>query len=347
MMSHDGRADGRNIDPKVGALGGEGGEQRAAGSQPPPETELSSIPPSQSGDNTYYGRPVIKEPVWIWAVPAYFYAGGAAGAAATLGGVAQLVDADGMEDLITRCRRIAAVGTMAGTALLIYDLGRPERFLNMLRVFRPTSPMSVGSWLLAAATPLAAASAALGRSTPGRRTIADAAGLAAGIAAGPLTGYTAVLLTNTVVPIWSSVRRTLPALFVASSMSSALSLLEATALNERERSVVGRLGLLSGGAELLATFAVEREAGRVEGVERPLKTGVAGKLWNTATACTVAGLVLSLLPGNPRPKVIASSAIGTIGSIATRFALFFAGRGSARDPQATFDTQRGTARTLD
>jgi formate-dependent nitrite reductase membrane component NrfD len=326
--------DGRHIDPKVGALAGEGSQQRVT---PGPHREPRAASP---GDGTYYGRPVIKEPVWIWAVPAYFYAGGTAGAAATLGAVAQIVDADAMEGLIRRSRRIAVAGTAVGTALLIHDLGRPERFLNMLRVFRPSSPMSVGSWVLAAATPLSAAAALLGRATPTRRRLGDAAGLAAGIVAGPLTGYTAVLLTNTVVPIWSAVRRSLPALFVASAITSAVSLLEVTDLSDDEMSAVQRLGLVSGAAELLATFAVEREAGRVPGVERPLKSGVAGALWTTATACTVTGLILSVLPGGRRGRTIASSVVGTVGSLATRFSFFLAGRQSARDAHATFDTQR-------
>src|SRR5918912_3378961 len=95
---------------------------------------------------TYYDRPVLKEPVWIWAVPAYFYVGGVAGAAATLGAVTALSRDDDLEVLARRCRALAAGGTVAGSALLVYDLGRPERFLNMLRVFRPSSPLNVGSW---------------------------------------------------------------------------------------------------------------------------------------------------------------------------------------------------------
>src|SRR4029079_3164051 len=87
---------------------------------------------------TYYDIPVLKEPVWVWAVPTYFYSGGAAGAAAVLGAAAQIADRDGLHDLISWSRRIAAGGALVGTALLVYDLGRPSRFLHMLRVFRPT-----------------------------------------------------------------------------------------------------------------------------------------------------------------------------------------------------------------
>ena len=101
---------------------------------------------------TYYEQPVLKEPVWIWAVPAYFYAGGVAGAAAVTGAAIQVAGRGSMRDLMKKCRVVAAAGTAVGTGLLIYDLGRPARFLNMLRVFRPTSVLNMGSWILGAAT---------------------------------------------------------------------------------------------------------------------------------------------------------------------------------------------------
>src|SRR5207302_8215752 len=89
---------------------------------------------------TYYNQPLVKPPVWVWSVPTYFYAGAAAGASLALGATAQL-PGRGSLDLLRRCRWIGVTGITAGTGLLIYDLGRPERFYNMLRVFRPTSPM--------------------------------------------------------------------------------------------------------------------------------------------------------------------------------------------------------------
>src|SRR5205807_3058455 len=141
------------------------------------------------------------------------YAGGTAGAAATLGAAAQLLDRDELDGLVRRCRWIAAAGTAIGTALLVEDLGRPGRFLNMLRVFRRTSPLSVGSWILAPTTALSSASVVL----PG--TIGDAAGLAAGALGAPLAGYTAVLLTNTAVPVWEQPRRSFPPLLVASAVT--------------------------------------------------------------------------------------------------------------------------------
>src|SRR5207237_9618018 len=214
------RGGGRNIHPSSGILEGEAAEQavprdrmHAEGAVP---REVWAGIPGDDGE-TYYDRPVLKEPVWIWAVPAYFYAGGTAGAAAALGAAAQLLDGDELRGLIRRCRTVAAAGTALGTALLIEDLGRPGRFLNMLRVFRPTSPLSVGSWILAPSSVLAAGSVAL----PGG--LGDAAGLGAGALGGPLAAYTGVLLANTAVPMWQASRRSLPPLFVASAVSGAAS----------------------------------------------------------------------------------------------------------------------------
>src|SRR5919204_5445472 len=180
---------GRHIDPEVGVLAGEASEQRVPerraeveGSAP---FDVWKEVPSSDGHRpqeevTYYDRPVLKEPTWIWAVPAYFYVGGAAGAAAVLGMVAEAADEDDLEGLVTRCHWISAMGDVVGTGLLIEDLGRPERFAHMLRVFRPTSPMSVGSWVLAVSTPASLASALFGR----RNGLFGAVGRGGGVVSG-------------------------------------------------------------------------------------------------------------------------------------------------------------------
>lgn len=339
---------GRHIDPQLGRLEGEGAQQIATRPADEPiasevRAKTPTIDARRDGDTTYYELPALKEPVWIWSVPAYFYVGGAAGAAATLGMIAQVIDATGFRNLIVNCRRIAAAGTASGTIFLIIDLGRPARFLNMLRVFRPTSPLSVGSWILAAATPLAGTALALSNTTGTRRRVGDAAGLALGVVGLPLAGYTAVLLSNTAVPLWANIRRTLPALFVASATSSATSLLGLADLDDDERTIVDRIELMASLAELAATVAVERDAKRVEEVALPLKEGLSGRLWSASTACTVGSLLLSVLPGaagRARATTIASSLLGTIGSAALRFAIFHAGKASARSPRATFHSQR-------
>ncbi|HVR96584.1 MAG TPA: NrfD/PsrC family molybdoenzyme membrane anchor subunit [Thermoanaerobaculia bacterium] len=350
-MSSSG-GDGRHVDPRLGLLLGEGAAQQVEtrGEALPSRAGVWSEVPSKSyeaGDPTYYDRPVLKETVWIWAVPAYFYVGGTAGAAAVLGGAAQVLGGEEMRGLVHRCRWIAAAGGAVSTVLLIYDLGRPERFLNMLRVFRPTSPMSVGSWVLAAAASCTAGSAVLSRREGFLGGLGDLAGLSAALLGMPLAGYTAVLVSNTAVPLWQSARRSLPPLFVASSISGAASLfgLLPLELTPRERKVVDRFGTLGKAVDLAAMAAVEHEAGQVEQVAKPLREGLSGTLWKAAGALTAASLALSLLPGRSKAKRRAAGVLGTAGAVALRFAVFHAGKASARDPRATFHQQRsGTDR---
>jgi formate-dependent nitrite reductase membrane component NrfD len=332
--------DGRNIHPDLGLLEGEAAEQevprdRAGAESAAPFEVWSKVPGREDVPGTYYDRPVLKEPVWIWTVPAYFYSGGTAGAAAVLGAAAQVLGGDELRGLARRCRVIAATGTALGTILLIADLGKPERFLNMLRVFRRTSPLSVGSWILAPSSVLAAGSAVL----PG--SLGDAAGLGAGALGGPLASYTGVLLANTAVPVWEQPRRSLPPLFAASAVASAASILDLLDLNEREERLVWHFGIAGKAAELALAQAVEREAGAVERTAKPLKEGLSGALWRAARALTAGSLVASILPvGERRTRRRVSGALGTAGAIALRFAIWLAGKASARDPRATFELQR-------
>lgn len=291
-------------------------------------------------DPTYFERPILKEPTWIWTVPAYFYAGGAAGAAALLGAAAQAIGGGDTAGLMRRCRWIAAVGGAAGTAGLIYDLGRPERFLNMLRVFRHSSPMSVGSWVLAASAPLAAGSAVLSGASGVLGGAGNLAAYGAGALGMPLAGYTAVLLSTTAVPVWQGSRRSLPPLFMGSAMTAAASLLHLMRLSERERRIVKRFGVAGALIGLAAHAAMEREAGRVERVARPLHEGPSGALLRAAKALTAASLALGLVSGKSRARWAAAGILGTGGALATKFGVFHAGRASARDPRATFHQQR-------
>src|SRR5262249_43411978 len=140
--------DGREVDPSLGLLQGEGAAQRVRAPEPHPGHLLPTDLGTDAGTPTYYGLPVLQEPVWIWTVPAYLFVGGLAGAASALGAASLVAGGPTLERLERRCRVLGLAGDVLGSGLLVADLGRPSRFLNMLRVFRPTSPMSVGSWIL-------------------------------------------------------------------------------------------------------------------------------------------------------------------------------------------------------
>jgi len=279
--------------------------------------------------STYYGLPVLKKPVWKPYVPAYFYVGGLAGACAALAAAAQLFGGARLRHLMRRARWIAAGGAVASGALLIIDLGRPSRFLYMLRVFRPTSPMNVGTWLLTSFGGASAAAALFGW---------PVAGVAAGLLGLPLTTYTAVLLSNTAVPVWNGARRSMPLLFAASAVSSAASLLEMLPAGPNEGALVHRLALAGKLAELAGSEVLVRELGPGP-VRAPLRRGGSGGLWRAARLITAASAVLELLPRR-RHHRIAAGVTGTVGALFLRFALIAAGRASAMDPKATFAPQR-------
>jgi hypothetical protein len=222
---------------------------------------------------------------------------------------------------------------------LILDLGRPERFLNMLRVFRPTSVLNMGSWVLALAGPAAGLAAVTARTGGPAGRLGDLSGVAAGLLGLPLAGYPAVLLADTAVPLWQETRRSLPWLFVASSAEGAASLLELTAKSPRERRIASRFGSAARLAHLGSAALVAKDAGRTERVGRPLKNGLSGTLWRLSTAGTAAALLLAASKASRR-KTRVGSAVGAAAGLSLRFAVFHAGKASAADPRATTEPQR-------
>jgi formate-dependent nitrite reductase membrane component NrfD len=288
---------------------------------------------------TYYDLPVIKQPVWIWTVPLYFFTGGVAGAAMVMGAVVQSLDGRRQSRFAELCQWTGAIGGVVSSVLLTCDLGRPSRFLFMLRVLRPSSPMSIGSWLLACATPLAGGSALLARAPASLHGLSRAAGIAAGVLGMPLATYTAVLLANSAVPVWLASRKSLPLLFGASAATSLASVFELMPLSVTERAIMRRFGLAGRAADLVTSHLVERDACSDERVGDPLKQGLSGALWKTARVLTAASLVLSLFPGENRRRRRATGILGIAGGLALRFAIVHAGKASARDPRATFGQQ--------
>jgi hypothetical protein len=280
---------------------------------------------------TYYGLPLLKEPVWGPAIPTYFYLGGVAGAAAALGAAGQLVGGASFRRMVIRARRVAAVAAAVGAVLLIVDLGKPRRFLYMMRVFRPTSPMNLGTWVVAATGTASGLAALLGRTRAG-----DAAGIAAGLAGLPMAGYTAVLVSNTAVPAWNEARRSLPLLFIASAAASAASLFDALFdMSAREARSVRIFGVAAKRGELAAARRLERDLERAgESTARPLHEGRSARLWRGARNMTAASLAASLLWGGGRRGRLVSGLLGTAGAMLLRFAVIEIGKASARDPRA-------------
>jgi hypothetical protein len=277
---------------------------------------------------------VIKEPVWKPEIPFYFYAGGVGGASA---GLALLSELSGNRMLARRAWAIALAGAVASPGLLISDLGVPSRFLNMLRMFKVTSPMSVGSWLLAAFGPATAVAALDAWTGVVPSPFGPAAKGTSAVLGLPLTTYTAALIANTAVPVWHEARGELPVVFAAGGgMSAGAAALVITP--RRAAAPALRLAVGSAAVELAAVTVMERRLGALA---KPYRDGLAANLGRAAKALTLAGAGLAAAGASrSRAAAIGAGALLTAGAVLTRWSIFKAGARSAAHPAATVDPQR-------
>ncbi len=358
----------------VGAAGGAepDGALRAAGGQNPavttlghPETAQAGRPASGSAgrrrggrraDNqvvpdatftSYYGRPVVKPSPWESDIPAYLFLGGAAAGSSLLAAGADL---SGRTSLRRMGRLTALAAISASFVALVHDLGRPARFVNMLRVAKPTSPMSVGTWLLSGYGPLAGLAgagelAALLEPRLPRRArplarlaarLARPAGLGAAVVAPTIASYTAVLLSDTATPTWHAAHKHLPFVFVGSASAAAggLGLLGATTA---DAGPARRLAVGGAFLDLGADRLMERSMGVVA---EPLHTGRPGTMLRASKTLTATGAVLALAGSRSRVVSGLAGACLLAGSALTRFGIFEGGQESARNPKYTIVPQR-------
>ncbi|HUJ56797.1 MAG TPA: NrfD/PsrC family molybdoenzyme membrane anchor subunit [Gaiellaceae bacterium] len=285
---------------------------------------------------SYYGRPVIKEPVWTWEIPTYFFTGGLAGASAVLSSSARLT---GNEKLARTALYVGAVADLVSPALLISDLGRPERFHHMLRVVKVTSPMNVGSWVLLVSGG-ASNTAAVLELLEWLRPVKAAAEAVSTLAGPLLATYTGVLVANTAVPVWHEGRRELPWIFGASAAASA-GAAACLFLHPREAGPARRVAIAGVLAEGALMQAMELRLGTVGEVYRQ---GAAGKLARAAKGLATAGAMLLWKRGRKsRAAAVAGGALVCAGELCLRWAVFEAGKQSARDPKYVVETQRTRA----
>ena len=282
---------------------------------------------------SYYGRPIVKEPVWQPEIPWYFFTGGIGGASSALSLVARIA---GNERLAKTSLYISAVADAVSPLLLISDLGRPERFLNMFRVFKVTSPMSVGSWILGISGGASGAAALLelvDRWRPAKYT-AEAVSALTGP---PLATYTGTLIADTAIPVWHEARRELPFLFAASAAGSA-GAASTLFLSPDEAGPARRLAVGGAVASNVLSVAMQLRLGLVGEVYHH---GEAGRLSAIAKVCTGAGAALLRRRGSrSRTAAVLGSALVLGGEAALRWSVFKAGFQSARDPKYTVVPQR-------
>ena len=310
------------------------GEVTAAGITP------AGSPLPRSGEKKgYYGNPLLKPPVWTWQVPLYFFAGGVAGSAASIAFVAHVLGRD--SSLVRAALWVALCGAVASSPLLIADLGRPSRFLNMLRVFKPRSPMSVGAWTLAvfsSAVSLAVVCQEIvlrgysGDLLLALRWIAEATGALTGLV---LLSYTSVLLAVSAIPVWSENRRLLPLHFVASALGASAGVLELLGFLNPATS---RMALVAAAVETCLAVFIEI---RGRAVDAPLREGKVG--WLIRAAGTLTGplpFLLRIFLGHDFAVRRVASVCFILGALLSRYAWIAAGRVSSRDAKTLFDIQR-------
>ncbi len=292
--------------------------------------------PRASPETGYYGIHLLKEPQWTQEIPLYFFTGGAAGTSAVIAAMADWLGND--PGLARSARWLAFGGAVASSALLISDLGRPSRFLNMLRVFKIQSPMSVGAWTLAAfggaATASLFAKAAeerFGERFP-VRVIGNFSQFFSALFGLPFHNYTGVLIGATAIPVWNRNISTLPIHFGMSGVQAGVSLLEL--MGHSQSRALNMLGIASALGESWEGWHLEN---RHETALRPLKRGPSG--WVTRTGGVMSGplpLILRLLASRSSarwsPALRRWAAVcGVAGSLLTRYGWMAAGRSSARD----------------
>lgn len=284
--------------------------------------------------SSYYGKPVLNKPTWKpLDIAGYLYLGGLAGASSLLAAGADAT----ARPALARTAKLGAAGAISTSLVaLVHDLGRPARFVNMLRIFKPTSPMNLGSWLLAGYAPLTMAAAAA--DVAGRYRLVGATATTAAAALGPAVAtYTAVLISDTAVPSWHDGHREMPFVFAGSGATAAAGLALACAPTG-QTGPARRMAVLGAALELASFRLMKRRMGLSA---EPYEEGRPHKLVRAAEALTAGGAALAAYAGG-RSRVLAAVA-GTAllaGSAALRFGVFHAGVASAEDPKYTVVPQR-------
>jgi formate-dependent nitrite reductase membrane component NrfD len=319
-----------------------GADTSYAGTEPQPGEVAAANRAMRSGamPESVQG-PVMHAPVWTWEVPLYFWLGGIASGAAF---AALAADIAGDVESAALARKVALGAVLPAPVLLIADLGRPARFLNMLRIFKPRSPMNMGAWCLAAFSSAGAGAVAadlLGARRTGRRL-----GVAQALLGSYLGSYTGVLLATTAVPLWARSRVFLGPIFVATATATgaaATRLTLAAAGQPEDHPTHVALARLEAGAilaELTLSTVNERRLGRAGEV---LSRGTPRRLFRAAKGLVGVGLVLPLVARgrSRRPAQNVASVLYLAGGLAFRFAWVEAGKASARDDEAVALMARG------
>jgi hypothetical protein len=299
----------------------------------------AQIHPRIEGRGSYYGLPAVKPPVWTWEVPLYFFIGGISGVSPCIAFAAHIFGAD--PALIRLSLWIAFIGSVICPVLLIADLGRPARFLNMLRMFKLQSPMSMGAWILVAFSGCAFLALAPneivlhGYSFPALLAIRWIGEASASLTGLLLASYTGVLIGATAIPVWSQNRRFLPAHFLTSGLGGAAGILELAGFLIP---AIYFLGFVASALE--TTYGILFEF-RKSPADAPLHHGGSGFAFLVSGLLAGPGaLGIRLMWGSLPAGRRTAAACFLVGALLSRYAWIWAGRASAKLPDAQFAQQR-------
>lgn len=292
-----------------------------------PEAARAARAPDEIG--TVQG-PMIKPAVWTWEIPVYFWTGGIAAGASF---VALACDLTGDPRSARVCRAVALGALAPSPALLIMDLGRPARFLNMLRIFKPRSPMNTGAWALSLFGALG--SGAVAADLLGAPRAARGLGAANAVVGGYLGSYTGVLLASTAVPLWARSRLFLGPIFVATAAATGAAACRLTLVarglpvGHPTREALGTVEMGAMAAELGLSLVNERRLGPTGD---HLEHGRAGTLFKVAKCGVYGGLALRLVRRRLGPRAHHAASFGYLAAgLCFRWAWIEAGRTSAGD----------------
>lgn len=298
---------------------------------------------------TYYGQPAVKKSHYGWLIVSYFFVGGIGGAAQLISAVADLLDGRQHQSVVRAGRYLGLAGSLISPVLLIADLHTPSRWYNMLRIFRPTSAMSLGAWTLSAFGTFSGLAAAgqLLNDLFGWRLGGWAArvfGWPAALAGVVMSFYTGILLSSTSTPLWAAAPRLLPALFGSSAASTAAAAIELASRplgqTRAERRRLARLSLLASALELSLGLAL-RVQWRRKGLDAPLREIALPHAFGAATVLGAAVPLAIHARSRMRGRASARSAttaavLALAGGYALRAAVLFAGNRSAQRPTDYF-----------
>ena len=290
--------------------------------------------PSRPG---YYGQPVVRPPVWTWEIPIYFFVGGLGGMSAVIALGALLFH---HLEVARTAMWVAAIAAVLSPILLILDLGRPRLFINMLRVFKPQSAMSVGVWILMAfgmcvvpgVIVLELQTFHLFGSAVQLPGVAPAIlSFGSAIFGMLLATYTGVLIGATVIPAWFLHHKLLPIHFGTAGLGSAAALLE---LLGHRIAPLNAIGFFAATVEtVLLIWLTIDEHGAADRAIHEHRSGWLIRIGEVFTGPLP--LVLRFFGAIPLAAISF-----LLGALVSRFGWLTVGKISGRDPEAVFASQK-------